>query len=498
MTSHTSLPFTDQTDADLVELSLAGDRHAFTQIVARYQSLVCALAYSATGSRSQSEDLAQETFLTAWRQMRALNDPTRLCAWLCGIARNVIRSDRRRLERQPAHAASALETDLPGREPAPSAQAISNEEMAILWREISQLPETYREPLILYYRENKSVEHVAAALEISPEAVMQRLSRGRRQLQERMLEFVETTLQRSNPGAGFTLQIEAALPLLTVASGPAIVAGKTSAGAAVKSGILAFLLAWIAPLVGTVAAVGVTWDQIAHAPTQRERRFIARWMLLLWLSAAACVVAVPTISWWARSTGLDRRQDWLATAPFVAVWFAMAMLTVTCIVLLARGSAALRRELARSEAQGAPVESQRSSDAPRPATSLARQIALVGGVLLAGFWVLILVAWMAGDRVGAAGIVGTLLVLGAFPFLDPRRRRADPGKDQGGGGYLAVCGLVFLAILNWRLDTWLAPIYGVESVAMHRLLPMALVHLLSVIVVAWTGALVFVTRPDQQ
>jgi len=54
-------------DAELVEQSLAGDRQAFGRIVGRYQSLVCALAYSATGSRSRSEDLAQETFVAAWR-----------------------------------------------------------------------------------------------------------------------------------------------------------------------------------------------------------------------------------------------------------------------------------------------------------------------------------------------------------------------------------------------------------------------------------------------
>ncbi len=56
-----------QNDAELAAATLSGNRDAFGQIVARYQSLVCALAYSATGSLSQSEDLAQETFFTAWK-----------------------------------------------------------------------------------------------------------------------------------------------------------------------------------------------------------------------------------------------------------------------------------------------------------------------------------------------------------------------------------------------------------------------------------------------
>jgi DNA-directed RNA polymerase specialized sigma24 family protein len=45
-------------DAELVGMSLAGNRDAFRQIVARYQNLVCSLAFSATGNLSQSEDLA--------------------------------------------------------------------------------------------------------------------------------------------------------------------------------------------------------------------------------------------------------------------------------------------------------------------------------------------------------------------------------------------------------------------------------------------------------
>jgi DNA-directed RNA polymerase specialized sigma24 family protein len=55
----------EPTDVVLVSETLAGNRHAFEQIVARYQTLICSLAYSATGSIPQSEDVAQETFVTA-------------------------------------------------------------------------------------------------------------------------------------------------------------------------------------------------------------------------------------------------------------------------------------------------------------------------------------------------------------------------------------------------------------------------------------------------
>ena len=66
----------DRSDAELVADVLAGDRDAFAEIVSRYQTLVCSLAYSATGEVSRSEDLAQDTFLAAWRLQRSGRRPS--------------------------------------------------------------------------------------------------------------------------------------------------------------------------------------------------------------------------------------------------------------------------------------------------------------------------------------------------------------------------------------------------------------------------------------
>ena len=96
-------------DADLVAASLSGNRDAFGHIVSRYQSLICSLAYSATGSLGASEDLAQETFITAWKHLRQLRERNKLRAWLCGIARNRINNCLRREGREPAHIAEQLE-----------------------------------------------------------------------------------------------------------------------------------------------------------------------------------------------------------------------------------------------------------------------------------------------------------------------------------------------------------------------------------------------------
>jgi RNA polymerase sigma factor (sigma-70 family) len=132
-------------DSELVAQSLAGDRDAYGRIVTRYQTLICSLAYSATGSLSQSEDLAQETFVTAWKQLANLREPEKLRAWLCRIFRNLMYDALLSEGREPVHKAKSLEDieEAPASDPLPSDSTISREEEAILWRLIERIPEIY-------------------------------------------------------------------------------------------------------------------------------------------------------------------------------------------------------------------------------------------------------------------------------------------------------------------------------------------------------------------
>jgi len=242
-------------DAELVDASLSGDREAFGQIVYRYQSLICSLAYSATGSLGQSEDLAQETFITAWKHLRHLRERHKLRAWLCGIARNRINTSLRRDGHEPVSSAEPLEAghESASTEPLPHDQAISREEEAILWRSLERIPKLYREPLVLFYREHQSIEKVATALELHEDAVRQRLSRGRKLLAEEVAAFVEVALERTNPGKAFTLGVIAALPLTlsTSAKAAALGAAAIKGGATAKAaGGLGALSSILSPLVG--------------------------------------------------------------------------------------------------------------------------------------------------------------------------------------------------------------------------------------------------------
>ena len=289
-------------DADLVSQSLSGNREAFGQIVERYQSLICSLAYSATGSLGQSEDLAQETFFTAWKQLGELREPQKLRSWLCGIARNLTNSTLRRQGREPAQAGESLDEVSESHSPEllPVEHAIKNEEAQILWRSLERIPQIYREPLILFYREHQSAEKVAQALDLTEDAVHQRLSRGRKLLQEQVAAFVEGALARTNPGKAFTLGVLATLPALSYSAKAATI-GATAAkggGVAKSVGVAGFLASLLGPLLVMLPNYVGYRIAMTDAESDVERFYIRAFYRKATLIVIGLFIPFALTAWW--------------------------------------------------------------------------------------------------------------------------------------------------------------------------------------------------------
>ncbi len=325
------------TDGELVAASLAGDREAFGRIVERYQRLLCSLAYSATGCLSASEDLAQETFLDAWRQLSTLREPEKLRPWLCGILRYKVCRLRRSDGQEPVRQAEELELAeaVPSDDRSSPDLAMDKEEQAILWSALERVPELYREPLVLYYREERSVEHVAVALDLTEDAVKQRLARGRKILQERVFSFVEGALSRSTPGRVFTANVMAALPArLTPAKGAGIGAAAVAHGSFIaKTTGLAALLGSTSGVVSAVLSLRANLDQ---ARTPRERRLVVKttlgvFLVVLGFLGVAYLLRAAAFHWW------DQRA--------LFAWLTQALVlgsVVGCPILLLRVMRAAR------------------------------------------------------------------------------------------------------------------------------------------------------------
>ncbi|HEY3762503.1 MAG TPA: sigma-70 family RNA polymerase sigma factor [Verrucomicrobiae bacterium] len=342
MMTTSMIPVAAQDDSELVGETLSGNRDAFSQIVSRYQSLICSLTYSATGSLGQSEDLAQETFITAWKHLRQLRERHKLRAWLCGIARNRINNFLRREGREPVHRADSLEevSETHSAGPLPVDHVISKEEESILWRALERVPEIYREPLVLFYREHKSIETVAAQLDLTGDNVKQRLSRGRKLLQEQVAAFVEGALERTNPGKVFTQDVMSALPALAASSKMATIgAVAAKGGVAAKAGMMGWLVGCLSPLLVIFGGYSNYRMAMDEARTDEERSHVKSVFLnSLFITVAILLVLSGPLFWVCRG---DRGLflELLANAT-IAIYF------LTILVLALASLPARRRYLA--------------------------------------------------------------------------------------------------------------------------------------------------------
>jgi RNA polymerase sigma factor (sigma-70 family) len=259
-------------DTDLIASIRSGDLNAFTEIVERYQQVVCAVAFSACGRRSLSEDVAQETFVSAWKNIDKLEDSSKLRSWLCSIARNrardALRKRRREVLTENGDGESEEFTTTQSDAPSPLEETVSLEEEQQLWHALKGIPESYREPLMLFYREGQSLNQVAEGLNLSVAAVKQRLSRGRSALRA-SVDQVGLCLARTRPTKTFTVGVIAAIAAQSGVAQAAMAKAATSRAVTMPRAGKANA-ALLLPLLGTLAvliAAGVMlWTLIDLSP----------------------------------------------------------------------------------------------------------------------------------------------------------------------------------------------------------------------------------------
>jgi RNA polymerase sigma-70 factor (ECF subfamily) len=166
-------------DRALAERARAGDREAFGRLFERHARFVHGLLLARAPSR-EVPDLVQEAFAAALGAIGSLGDAARFAPWLGAIARNLARDAGRR-----ARAGEPLEDDAVDPRAAgctPADAAASAELIAI----VRELPEAYRETLVLRLVEGLSGPEIAARTGLTHGSVRVNLHRGMRLLRERL------------------------------------------------------------------------------------------------------------------------------------------------------------------------------------------------------------------------------------------------------------------------------------------------------------------------
>ena len=162
-------------DNELVEAAKAGSAGAFARLVERHQQPLRAFLRRTCGNWAEADDLAQETFLTAWSRIGKLETGASVRAWLCGIGYNkhltAIRSAGRHRARDRAYDA----------ERAIHARPMSDERLS-LEAALSALPPDQRACVALCLAADFSHAEAAEALGLPLGTVKSHVTRGRTRL----------------------------------------------------------------------------------------------------------------------------------------------------------------------------------------------------------------------------------------------------------------------------------------------------------------------------
>jgi RNA polymerase sigma-70 factor (ECF subfamily) len=177
-----------------VERARNGDQQAFALLVDAYHTRVWRFLLKWVKNRDDAEELAQETFLAAWRALPSFRAGSQFSTWLLGIALNLARNHHNRTVKKLSRNVELDETmyiETPsGSDVEPDAQLERRQAMDALERAIDALPDDMKQVMIMVRLEGMQLEEVAEILGIPSGTVKSRLSRAKGRLLEEMRQYL--------------------------------------------------------------------------------------------------------------------------------------------------------------------------------------------------------------------------------------------------------------------------------------------------------------------
>jgi RNA polymerase sigma-70 factor (ECF subfamily) len=169
-------------EEDIIRRCLDGERDAYAELVDRYRSMAFTISYRMVGDADAANDLAQEAFISAYRNLGNFRFGSRFSTWLCSIVVNKCRDHlRAKKESVPIDEVPDL-CAVTAADPERSASA--NETGALLQQALDRLPREYREVLVLKHIEGREYGEIAGILGVRVGTLKVRAHRGREMLKD--------------------------------------------------------------------------------------------------------------------------------------------------------------------------------------------------------------------------------------------------------------------------------------------------------------------------
>lgn len=201
MTDPTDIAAATDTDTVLVERTLAGDQRAYGLLVLKYQRRIQRLVGRMVRDVDLVEDIAQETFIRAYRALHQFRGDAQFYTWLYRIAVNTAKKFLMDLKRNPTVSDRAGgftdddETSAPQYEPTtdetPESVLAAKEIGAVVNMAMDALPEELRQAVVLREMEGLSYEEIALAMDCPIGTVRSRIFRAREAISSKIKPLLD-------------------------------------------------------------------------------------------------------------------------------------------------------------------------------------------------------------------------------------------------------------------------------------------------------------------
>ena len=178
-------------NSELVKKSQLGDKNAFEELVKRHQDLVFSLSFKLTGNRELANDVAQESFIRAWKAIEKFRGDSTFGTWIYRITVNTAWTLRKKAKKH--YSLNIEDTQEPvviDEKKDPELVAINSDLSVVLRKALNQIPLEQRIIVELKNIEGRSHKEIADYLDISVTAAKVRLHRAHQKLRN-ILEEIE-------------------------------------------------------------------------------------------------------------------------------------------------------------------------------------------------------------------------------------------------------------------------------------------------------------------
>ncbi|MDD4099228.1 MAG: sigma-70 family RNA polymerase sigma factor [Lentisphaeria bacterium] len=188
-------------DRSLVDRFKQGDESAFAILVEKYSGRAYQIAYGVLGSREDAEEVAQDVFIRIHRALAHFRGEAEFTTWMYRITMNLAKNKYRwnkirgskvnisidaPLEGSGDSSGEERKIDLPDGRMAPDEKSVFAELELNVREELDNLPDIYREALVMRNVEEMSYEDIASALNCKLGTIKSRIARGREELRKRL------------------------------------------------------------------------------------------------------------------------------------------------------------------------------------------------------------------------------------------------------------------------------------------------------------------------